>query len=408
MSLHNYYCPDGGDFYICEGAWVEFFGCCTSDPCVNGAGKCPDGNLRAADYSINDHSNIPDIFCSASKSFGFFSRNCPGFIGCCKGDACDEKGCPKGELMPAELAGYYSGKRFDFETDGGRASRPHNPTSVATPLPAPTFAGLSNATDGNTDDERVPSSGAAAGISVGAMLVLLIVLGLLWIYWPARKLRNVRSTNPYRLSKVAYAPISSALLLSAFHDPGAQSTAAPDATTREDAMNVWHGGPQELQPKSFGWYTGLIWDILLTLAPALFIGKPWIEEEVPMWLLNYIVLPILTLKLEGQEYSNYGRSVLELTRLSPTIYPILFATVASRFYKNIARWCLEQRNGISLASLEQTFGSQSLAGALERLFSVRSQVSIGIVVLLTWTLSPLGGQSASRLLSTGESRAITN
>lgn len=117
---------------------------------------------------------------------------------------------------------------------------------------------------------------------------------------------------------------------------------------------------------------------------------------------------MLALRLEGQEHSDYGRSVLELTRLSPTIYPILFATVASRFYKNIARWCLEQRNGISLASLEQTFGSQSLAGALERLFSVRAQVPIGIVILLTWTLSPLGGQSASRLLSTWGSSTITN
>lgn len=68
MSFRNYSCPDGGDFYICEGAWVEFFGCCTSDPCVNGAGKCPDGNLRAADYGRGDQYEFFDIFCSDSKS----------------------------------------------------------------------------------------------------------------------------------------------------------------------------------------------------------------------------------------------------------------------------------------------------------------------------------------------------
>ncbi|KAH7000544.1 hypothetical protein EDB80DRAFT_687132 [Ilyonectria destructans] len=263
------------------GLQVEFFGCCTSGPCVNGAGKCPDGNLRAADYGRGDQYDFPDIFCSDHKSDERFT-SCWGFIGCCKEEACGGKGCPKDKLIPAELAGYYSSKRLSLEADGGKASRPDNLTSVATPFPTPIFASLSNATDDNSDDERVPSPGAVAGISVGAMLVILIVLGLLWIYWSARKLRNVRSANPYRLSKVAYTPISSALLLNAFHDPKAQDSVVPGATANNDAPGVWHGGPQELHPKSVGWHAGLIWEILLTLAPAFFIAKSRIEEEVPI------------------------------------------------------------------------------------------------------------------------------
>jgi hypothetical protein len=81
--------------------------------------------------------------------------------------------------------------------------------------------------------------------------------------------------------------------------------------------------------------------------------------------------------------------------------------VASRFFKNFARWRLEKRNGIELATLEQIVGSQNLAGAVERLVFVRTKMLIGVGIVLTWGLSPLGGQSAVRLLGKGEA-AIYN
>ncbi|KAF4977948.1 hypothetical protein FZEAL_5596 [Fusarium zealandicum] len=107
---------------------------------------------------------------------------------------------------------------------------------------------------------------------------------------------------------------------------------------------------------------------------------------------------ISALRLEGQPTSSYGEKIVDLTRLSPTIYPILFAALASRFFKNLARWRLENREGIELATLEQIFGSQNIAGAVERLLFVRTQVLVGILIVLIWSLSPLGGQSAARLL----------
>ncbi|KAH7114688.1 hypothetical protein EDB81DRAFT_767833 [Dactylonectria macrodidyma] len=54
------------------------------------------------------------------------------------------------------------------------------------------------------------------------------------------------------------------------------------------------------------------------------------------------------------------------------------------------------------------FGSQSLAGAIERLIFVRTQVMVGLLILCTWGLSPLGGQSAVRLLRVGTSNTVTN
>ncbi|KAF6807150.1 hypothetical protein CPLU01_15828 [Colletotrichum plurivorum] len=126
-----------------------------------------------------------------------------------------------------------------------------------------------------------------------------------------------------------------------------------------------------------------MWEIILTILPLFFI-----------------VLAILAAKLDGSPVatSDYGSRVVEITRLGPTIYPILFAMVAARFYKNAARYRLERPGGIRLSSLEQIFGSQSFASALERLIVVRAQLLLGALILSTWAMSPLGGQSSSRLL----------
>ncbi|WXC64521.1 hypothetical protein SNK03_010331 [Fusarium graminearum] len=119
-------------------------------------------------------------------------------------------------------------------------------------------------------------------------------------------------------------------------------------------------------------------------------------------------LAIAVVGLDGQKKSDYGQHVLELTRLGPSLYPILFAAVAGRFYRNLARWRLEQPGGVSLAVLEQVFGSQSFATALERVFVVHTHVFLGILILSTWALSPLGGQSSSRILSFGDRTEVSN
>ncbi|KAF4462258.1 hypothetical protein FALBO_10928 [Fusarium albosuccineum] len=147
----------------------------------------------------------------------------------------------------------------------------------------------------------------------------------------------------------------------------------------------WHGGPHTLRPRRLELIGGWAWSIVLTLAPACFF-----------------VLAILALRLEGEPLSPYGQRIVDFTRLSPTIYPILFAALASRFFKNLARWRLEKRDGVELATLEQISGSQSLAGAVERVLFVRAHVLIGILILVTWSLSPLGRQSAARVLHKGK------
>lgn len=94
--------------------------------------------------------------------------------------------------------------------------------------------------------------------------------------------------------------------------------------------------------------------------------------------------------------------ISEIVRLSPSLYPIVFATVASRFFKGVARWRLEQRGGIKLGIMEQIFGSQSFGGSLEKLLFLRAHITAGIFLFLVWIMSPVGGQSASRILFIGD------
>lgn len=110
------------------------------------------------------------------------------------------------------------------------------------------------------------------------------------------------------------------------------------------------------------------------------------------------VLGILALHLDGQPISPHGERVVEATRLSPTIYPIVFAALAARFFHSLARWAAERPRGIRLAALEQIYGSQSFAGTIERALFLRTNTVVAIVTLLVWAMSPLGGQSSSRLV----------
>ncbi|KAH7129016.1 hypothetical protein EDB81DRAFT_764164 [Dactylonectria macrodidyma] len=169
----------------------------------------------------------------------------------------------------------------------------------------------------------------------------------------------------------------------------AQSSAGtlpePNILFSETALSVlanWHGGLRRLHSLGVGGFIEWLWDALLTLAPICFIS-----------------LALLILRLDGQAISPHGQSLHEMARLSPTVYPILCAAIASRFFKNLARCWLEQPNGIGLAVLEQIFGSQSFTGAFERLILVKTQIPTGIIILFMWTLSPLGGQAASRMLA---------
>ena len=58
--------------------------------------------------------------------------------------------------------------------------------------------------------------------------------------------------------------------------------------------------------------------------------------------------------------------------------------------------------------LEQLMGSQSLAGTIERFFTLGRCNAIGVLILALWLLSPFGSQMTLRLLEFGDSQITSN
>ncbi|KAJ4174226.1 hypothetical protein NW754_004641 [Fusarium falciforme] len=392
-------CPNGGKYYICAGSWVEFMGCCTSDPCADGSGICPTKNHRPAGYdaarlaaataNISGESTTEKLYKFPVTCYGeqgwlnryACSNKGVSFFGCCKTDPCFTKfekppQCANKDLQIAVL------RDNEYRYLVNAYDKTYN-VSLTDPNNLPTENG--NIRVEETQDGLVGYA-AVAGASFGALAAVVLLLGVAWKYWLSKP--EAKRSQSFPMSPISQAQRTDKPYIPVVSEVSLQDGPAPQhgSAVALTASGSWGDGPKQLHSWSANNVAGWLGDTFLTLIPVIFI-----------------VLAIIAMSLDRQPQSAFGQRAMEWTRLSPTVYPIIFAAVASRFYKNLARWCLERPNGIGLAVLEQIFGSQSFAAAFERLCFVRTKVLIGMAIILTWAMSPLGGQSASRLLSFGNS-----
>ncbi|KAK2000811.1 hypothetical protein LX36DRAFT_653971 [Colletotrichum falcatum] len=200
-------CPRGGDFYVCEGNRTEFLGCCASNPCADGSGKCPTKDLRISSFNPDKYANIPPQGCDdprpASQLF-YTCVNSISFIGCCAKNPCQEPDglCPSDHLIATTLSSD-AANRTIFAPESSSSSSPSS-----TPAPdASSGGGL--------------ATGAIAGIAVGAAVLVAVVVAVVWrCGWHARK-RNerrepawepaVQSAHPSHHPDMGFAPQSPAL-----------------------------------------------------------------------------------------------------------------------------------------------------------------------------------------------------
>lgn len=89
----------------------------------------------------------------------------------------------------------------------------------------------------------------------------------------------------------------------------------------------------------------------------------------------------------------------------PSIFPILFVAVLGQLMTVLASWKLE--SSISIGLLECLLASRSLASAFLALVKLRIFNLWVPVILVAWCLSPLGGQSALRIVYTTSSQSTT-
>lgn len=81
----------------------------------------------------------------------------------------------------------------------------------------------------------------------------------------------------------------------------------------------------------------------------------------------------------------------------PTIFAIIFAAIVGRFLKSIAATLPERSTTIGL--VECLLGGRTVAGATFFPFSAKFLHPVMLLLMLLWSLSPLGGQAALRVVS---------
>lgn len=95
------------------------------------------------------------------------------------------------------------------------------------------------------------------------------------------------------------------------------------------------------------------------------------------------------------------KSIISVTnRLqAPTVFPILFATVAGRATRSFLSWRIEK--GERLGFLDLLANCTSVVNSLVAQFSLRTYSIAGITLAILWLLSPVGGQASLRMMSVG-------
>ncbi|KAM5354284.1 hypothetical protein ACJ41O_000934 [Fusarium nematophilum] len=171
-------CPSGGKFYICEDAETEFVGCCTSDPCSDGKGTCPDDDLRVASFSGDSYEDIPPQDCDdprGSEIWFTCKFNSPPFMGCCDENPCAKGSCARSKVVPAMLSDDTANRERFLQPDDEGTATGTSGSATAT---------ASSDADSDDGGSGGLGTGATAGIAVGAAVVgLFLLAGLIWLLW---------------------------------------------------------------------------------------------------------------------------------------------------------------------------------------------------------------------------------
>lgn len=180
IDYFQFSCPQGGQFYICTNAWIEFIGCCEIDPCVNADGDCPIESLRSASFDPRTTEDLNRQDCHGPIGPGGFytcEKTSPPFYGCCNVNPC-KIGCPQDQLVPVNL--FVDGKsRKDF-LDAGLEATTSNVSSSKSMESNSTETGEGH----NSKHDHHLSPDAIIALYISVMLFTLIVVGLLiWNKW---------------------------------------------------------------------------------------------------------------------------------------------------------------------------------------------------------------------------------
>ncbi|KAK8074933.1 hypothetical protein PG997_009596 [Apiospora hydei] len=91
-----------------------------------------------------------------------------------------------------------------------------------------------------------------------------------------------------------------------------------------------------------------------------------------------------------------GPVVETAMKLGPTIFPILFAALIGRMLKNVGRYYVEK--GLKLGTLWRLVNVRTMFDAAVNPVQFREISVVAMLLIVLWSLSPLGGQAVLRLV----------
>ena len=170
-SLFGFTCPNStASFYVCEDKPIKFVGCCNVDPCKTDDGNCPDDQLETASFEKTQYNLFQEQECVDESpdvrwfTCAYLDTPMEAFVGCCKGNPCASgEGCPADELYAAKLSS--------------------DPEKAANLMSDSGDSGL--------------STGAKAGIGVGAAAGGLALISAFAFWWFKRRKRQQETSSTY-------------------------------------------------------------------------------------------------------------------------------------------------------------------------------------------------------------------
>ncbi|GIZ44614.1 hypothetical protein CKM354_000780700 [Cercospora kikuchii] len=169
--------------------------------------------------------------------------------------------------------------------------------------------------------------------------------------------------------------------------------------SQDSTLSGWSES-SSLQPKSI--HQRRVGESARSFKKNLFgAGLAFATGVLPVY---FLVFAGLAHRYDGSWLEDSPVSVwlLEAARFGPSVFPIVFAAIVGQLMTTLASWRLE--NDIVIGMLEHLLASRSLASAFLSLFRLRILSVWTPLILLTWCLSPLGGQAALRVVSSTISR----
>ncbi|KAK3955664.1 hypothetical protein QBC32DRAFT_395269 [Pseudoneurospora amorphoporcata] len=193
IAFWGFSCPKSGSFYICPDMKHEFLGCCSVNPCTEERnGVCPDADLQVATFSSDKWENLQAQSCDVviqEAAWYTCTGTTPPFMGCCTWNSCQHGGCPDDKLRPAvlnKIAGEEWKRTYLLNPNGSGIS--YDNITKTEPSSSSSASSTSEPTSSSTnqpindlDKSGGLSTGAIAGIAVGGVIaVLIIVAGIMW------------------------------------------------------------------------------------------------------------------------------------------------------------------------------------------------------------------------------------